>query len=68
MHSSAADSRTGTGDGAMAATAVAVSVAVMGLDIMSRDRVIVDTGANEVVRPFNDSWWNEITVHKTKGK
>eukprot|EP00975_Prorocentrum_lima_P016147 3428358-Prorocentrum_lima.AAC.1 len=27
-----------------------------------RDRVLVDTGAKEVIRPHNPDWWNEIIV------
>ena len=29
--------------------------------------VLIDSGANEVVRPFNQSWWDQIQQQKIKG-
>ena len=48
-----------------------VSVIVCGLQSQNRDgetRVLMDSGANEVVRPYNPFWWKEIIVFKNKGK
>jgi len=41
---------------------IASCLADVGLD----GRVLVDSGANEVVRPYNASWWNEVMVEKQK--
>eukprot|EP00975_Prorocentrum_lima_P043001 9027314-Prorocentrum_lima.AAC.1 len=30
-------------------------------------RVLVDTGANEIIRPHNPDWWNEI-IKREKGQ
>ena len=27
-------------------------------------RVMIDTGSNEVIRPFQEQWWNEIVTYK----
>ena len=37
-------------------------------DIPYYRRVLVDTGANEIIRPHNAEWWNEIIVRKEKGR
>jgi len=60
------DKKAGGGSG----TKPMVSVIVCGLQGQreSEDRVLVDSGANEVVRPFSSSWWNEIIVLRNKGK
>ena len=34
----------------------------------ARYKVLVDTGANEVVRPHNSQWWHEIMQERSKGK
>eukprot|EP00975_Prorocentrum_lima_P068287 12919836-Prorocentrum_lima.AAC.1 len=31
-------------------------------------RVLVDTGALEVIRPHNPDWWNEIMVKRDAGQ
>ena len=56
--------------GGMPNTKPLVSVIVCGMNSKREedDRVLVDSGANEVVRPYNSSWWNEIMVFRNKGR
>ena len=34
----------------------------------SNYNVLIDSGANEVVRPYNSTWWSEICVYNSKGR
>ena len=34
---------------------------------MCSSDLLVDTGANEIVRPYNHSWWYQIIHEKVKG-
>jgi len=46
-----------------------VSVIMYGLQLsQDGNRVLMDSGANEVVRPYNPAWWNEVMVLRNKGK
>eukprot|EP00975_Prorocentrum_lima_P041650 8749421-Prorocentrum_lima.AAC.1 len=31
-------------------------------------RVLVDTGAHEVIRPYKHDWWNDVMVKREKGR
>ena len=56
--------------GGVPSTKPLVSVIVCGLQNKkeNEDRVLVDSGANEAVRPHSSSWWNEIIILRNKGK